>query len=401
MGVIAVIKRPSGRAKVWIMTAGFTIGAVWLTLAFGAGQPRYAELHIPWPVLAVLFAFTEIHVVNIQFRRETQSFSLNEIPLVLALFFSTPAEMVMGFMIGSGAAGLPAGSRLEVTVPARTFQELVALARAQPGKLTFASAGIGSGTHLSAELLFGIELGLKMIHVPYKGTGPSVTAVIGNEVTTFLSTFASALPHFKAGRVRALGVTSAKRSPAAPEVPTLQEQGVAGFDYITWYGLLTTGGTPRPVINRIHQAASLVQSVAASSLLPATAYLRREKELLRDGSFAVLDVAGGRLRGLEVVVWPETQTVPGLTAPASTERGRLVLPARPSQPGIAAVEVDTQMVAEKTPDDSTIHLRVGPLRRVKLVQVAENLVLELDEASEIAGFWLTQVPPFPHVEEGV
>jgi hypothetical protein len=120
-----------------------------------------------------------------------------------------------------------------------------------------------------------------------------------------------------------------------------------------------------------------------------------------DGSFAVLDVADGRLRGLEVVVWPETQTVPGLTAPAAKERGRLILPARPSQPGIAAVEVDTHMVAEKTPDDSTIHIRVGPARRVKLLQVAENLVLELDEASEIAGFWLTQVPPFPHVEEGV
>lgn len=120
-----------------------------------------------------------------------------------------------------------------------------------------------------------------------------------------------------------------------------------------------------------------------------------------DGSFAVLDVAGGRLRGLEVVVWPETQTVPSLTPPAATERGRLMLPARPSQPGIAAVEVDTHMVAEKTPDDSTIHLRVGPQRKVKLIQVAENLMLELDEASEIAGFWLLEVPPFPHVEEGV
>jgi hypothetical protein len=101
------------------------------------------------------------------------------------------------------------------------------------------------------------------------------------------------------------------------------------------------------------------------------------------------------------VVWPETQTVPGLTAPVATERGRLILPARPSQPGIAAVEVDAHMLAEKTPDDSTIHLRVGPARRVKLVQVAENLGLELDDASEIAGFWLTQVPPFPHVDEGV
>jgi hypothetical protein len=120
-----------------------------------------------------------------------------------------------------------------------------------------------------------------------------------------------------------------------------------------------------------------------------------------DGSFAVLDVAGGRLHGLEVVVWPETQTVPGLVAPSATERGRLVLPSRASQPGIAAVEVDTQMMADKSPDDSVIHLRLGPPRPAKLVQVADHLMLELDRKSEIAGFWLLAVPPFPHVEEGV
>jgi hypothetical protein len=120
-----------------------------------------------------------------------------------------------------------------------------------------------------------------------------------------------------------------------------------------------------------------------------------------DGSFALLDVAGGRLRGLEVVVWPETQTVVGLTPPAADRRGRLVLPAHESQPGLASVEVDTLMVAEKAPDDSVIHLRVGPPRQVQTVQVADNLLLELDEAGEIAGFWLSKVPPFPQVEEGV
>lgn len=120
-----------------------------------------------------------------------------------------------------------------------------------------------------------------------------------------------------------------------------------------------------------------------------------------DGSFAVLDVMGGQLRGLEVVVWPETQIVAGLTPPSANEQGRLILPARASQPGIAAVEVDTRMAADKSPDDSVIHLRVGPQRRVKLVQVADHLMLELDDRSEIAGFWLLGVPPFPQVEEGV
>lgn len=120
-----------------------------------------------------------------------------------------------------------------------------------------------------------------------------------------------------------------------------------------------------------------------------------------DGSFALLDVAGGRLRGLEVVVWPETQTVAGLTPPPAGQRGQLVLPARKSQPGVASVEVDTLMLAEKAPDDSVIHLRVGPARKVRTVQVADNLMLELDDGGEIAGFWLSKVPPFPQVEEGV
>ncbi len=120
-----------------------------------------------------------------------------------------------------------------------------------------------------------------------------------------------------------------------------------------------------------------------------------------DGSFAVLDVAGGQLRGIEVVVWPETRTVPDLTPPPPADRGRLLLPARASQPGIASVEVDTSMTAEKSPDDAVIHLRVGAPRRVKLVQVAENLMLELDDRSEIAGFWLWHVPPFPRPREGV
>jgi hypothetical protein len=120
-----------------------------------------------------------------------------------------------------------------------------------------------------------------------------------------------------------------------------------------------------------------------------------------DGSFVVLDVAGGRLRGLEVVVWPETQTVEGLTPPSATERGRMVLPSRGSQPGIAVVEVDTHMMADKSPNDSVIHLRIGAQRKAKLVQVADHLMLELDGKSEIAGFWLLAVPPFPQVEEGV
>ena len=136
--------------------------------------------------------------------------------------------------------------------PANTVAEFAALARAKPGQITYASAGVGSGTHLAGELL-GQLLKIKLLHVPYKGTGPALTDLIGGQVQMMVSTFASALPHVKSGRLRALGVTSAKRSAAAPEVPTLIEAGVAGYVYNTWYGLLAPAGTPRAIIDRLHQ----------------------------------------------------------------------------------------------------------------------------------------------------
>lgn len=117
-----------------------------------------------------------------------------------------------------------------------------------------------------------------------------------------------------------------------------------------------------------------------------------------DGSFAVLDVASGILRGLEVVVWPPTTVVPDLKPPTPATRGRLSLPSRVSQPGIAAVELETSLLAEKSADESVIHLRVGPRRKVTAVQLADQLILEVDEADEIAGFWLLGVPPFPQPE---
>jgi tripartite-type tricarboxylate transporter receptor subunit TctC len=138
-------------------------------------------------------------------------------------------------------------------VPAKSLKEFIDLARAQPGRLTYASAGTGSGTHLAAELL-RLNLKIDLIHVPYKGTGPALTDLIGGQVNMMLSTFASALPHVRSGRLRALGVTSAKRSPAAPDIPTLIEAGVPDYDYSTWYGLLVPAATPRVVIDKLNQA---------------------------------------------------------------------------------------------------------------------------------------------------
>ena len=137
-------------------------------------------------------------------------------------------------------------------VPAKTLQEFIALARAQPGKLTYASAGLGAGTHLAMEML-ALSQNLSMVHVPYKGTGPALTAMLGNEVSSFLSTFASALPHVKANRLRGIAVTSLKRAPTLPEVPTVAESDMPGFRYSTWYGVLAPAATPKPIIDKLNK----------------------------------------------------------------------------------------------------------------------------------------------------
>ncbi len=138
-------------------------------------------------------------------------------------------------------------------LPAKNLKEFIELARTNPGKYNYASAGTGSGTHLAAELL-KLLTKIDVVHVPYKGTGPALTDLLGGQINMMVSTFASALPHVKSGRLRALGVTTAKRSPATPDVPTLIEGGVAGYDYSTWYGLLAPAGTAKQIIDKLNAA---------------------------------------------------------------------------------------------------------------------------------------------------
>lgn len=145
------------------------------------------------------------------------------------------------------------------SLPANDLQEFVALAKSQPGKLTYGSAGLGSGTHLAMEMLM-MSQKIKLIHVPYKGTGPAVAALLGNETNAFMSTFASALPHVKANRLRALAVTTKTRAAPLPEVPTVEQSGVPGFEYATWYGVLAPAATPKSIINTLNKAIVRVLS---------------------------------------------------------------------------------------------------------------------------------------------
>lgn len=113
-----------------------------------------------------------------------------------------------------------------------------------------------------------------------------------------------------------------------------------------------------------------------------------------EGSVIVLDVVGGVLSGLDVVVWPEVDTVPGLSPPAGPRPGRVVIPGRSARQGASAVEVDTTLSLSATPDERTVHVRIGSRRDVEVVQVADRLLVELDHNRRLAGFWLTDVPPF-------
>jgi tripartite-type tricarboxylate transporter receptor subunit TctC len=135
--------------------------------------------------------------------------------------------------------------------PAKTTKELIALAKQKPGSINFASAGQGSITHMVVEL-FQSMAGIKMNHVPYKGTSPALTDTISGQTDILFSSTATALPHVKSGRLRAIAVTTAKRLPAEPEVPTVAESGVPGFDVALWHGLIGPKNLPRPVVERIN-----------------------------------------------------------------------------------------------------------------------------------------------------
>lgn len=135
--------------------------------------------------------------------------------------------------------------------PANNVKELVALARAKTGGLNYASSGNGQSTHLSAEL-FNAMAGVKMAHVPYKGSAPALTDVMGGQADLMFDTMLSSMPHVKAGKLKALAVTSSQRSPSASDIPTVAESGLPGYEAIAWNGVLAPAGTPKEVVDRLN-----------------------------------------------------------------------------------------------------------------------------------------------------
>ncbi|MGQ0525190.1 MAG: Bug family tripartite tricarboxylate transporter substrate binding protein [Betaproteobacteria bacterium] len=138
------------------------------------------------------------------------------------------------------------------SVAAKSVKDLIALAKAKPGQLNYASAGVGTSPHLTFEL-FKSMAGIEAVHVPYKGTGPAITELIGGQVQMMITGVVALMPHVKSGKLRGLGVTSAKRVAALPDLPTVAESGVPKFDVSSWFGVFLPAGTPKPIVTKMNQ----------------------------------------------------------------------------------------------------------------------------------------------------
>jgi tripartite-type tricarboxylate transporter receptor subunit TctC len=164
---------------------------------------------------------------------------------------SLPYDAVRDFAPVSQVVTLPNVLLVHPSVPAHTVKELIAFARAHPGQLSYASAGVGSNLHMSMELFLSMAK-VKMVHVPYKGSGGAMVDLIAGQVAVMTTTILSAISHLRSGRLRALGLTGAKRNAALPGVPTIAEAALPGYYAVQWYGILAPAGTPREVISKLH-----------------------------------------------------------------------------------------------------------------------------------------------------
>ena len=181
---------------------------------------------------------------------------------------------------------------VSLTLPVKSVRELIDLARAKPGQLRYGTPGTGSTPHLSGEL-FKAMAGIDMVHVPYKGSPQYVVDLLAGRIDVVLGAAGPVLPHVKSGRLRLLAVSSGKRGPAMPDVPTIAEEGVPGFEVIGWYGLFAAAGTPAPVIRKLHAEAARIlaqpdlkaiyvtgglDAVASSSPAEFAAFIRSERD---------------------------------------------------------------------------------------------------------------------------
>ncbi|MEP7068459.1 MAG: tripartite tricarboxylate transporter substrate binding protein [Usitatibacter sp.] len=179
------------------------------------------------------------------------------------LYGNLPYDAVRDFTAVTQVASTPNLLVVNPAVPASTVREFIAYAKANPGKLNFGSGSTGSAGHLAGEL-FKSMAGVDMTHVPYKGAAPAMNDLIGGQIQLMFDNLASSLAQVRGGKIRALAVTTARRSALAPELPTIAESGLPGFDISTWFGVFVPAGTPREVVDRLH--AEFAKALAAPDI---------------------------------------------------------------------------------------------------------------------------------------
>jgi len=205
----------------------------------------------------------------------------------MSLYPNLKYDLVRDFAPVTRVATTPHIVVVHPSVPARTIKELIALAKARPGALVYSSSGSGSVSHLGGEY-FGYLTGTKLLHVPYKGGGPSVAALLSGEVSAAFATMPSVIAYVKSGRVRALAITTAQRSPSLPDLGTVIEAGIPNFYVGSWYGLSLPAGTPKDIIARLHAetvkllaAADVKQRLDATGFEPITSTPEQYGEFVR------------------------------------------------------------------------------------------------------------------------
>ena len=176
---------------------------------------------------------------------------LSTLAINSALHTKVPYDPVRDFAPITQAVSSASIIVVHPSVPVKTLKELIAFARARPGQLNYASAGTGTYPHMTMELFLSMA-GLRMVHIPYKGTGPAMIDMLAGHTATMAATVLTGMPQIRSGRLRALGITSKERSAVAPDIPTIAEAGLPGYESVQWYGMLAPAKTPKEIVARLH-----------------------------------------------------------------------------------------------------------------------------------------------------
>jgi tripartite-type tricarboxylate transporter receptor subunit TctC len=205
------------------------------------------------------------------------------------MYLKLPYDPVRDFAAIGRLVNFPLLLVAHPSVPAKSVPELIALAKAKPGALTYSSPGVGNGSHLAGEL-FASMANINLVHVPYKGTAPAATALLAGDVSLAFSSIPTVLPHVRAGKLRALAVGDATRVPSLAEYPTIAESGLAGYEAFSWAGVIAPAGAPQEVVRRVNaelgqilRQKAIVEQLAAEGTIPVpdtpeefSAYIKSE-----------------------------------------------------------------------------------------------------------------------------